>query len=92
MKYLRQNHTKLWTRSQFLTLSKVDYVTKNLPESFNHWIESEKVRNLDDLFDVIRPKLMVKWNKRRSIGEKMEGNIVESIVKNLRDRSRNFHR
>lgn len=70
----------------------MDYVTKNLPESFNHWIESEKVRNLDDLFDVIRQELMVKWNKRRSIGEKMEGNIVESIMKNLRDRSRNFHR
>jgi hypothetical protein len=30
MKYLQQEHKKLWTRSQIGTLSKVDYVTNNL--------------------------------------------------------------
>ncbi|WVZ64844.1 hypothetical protein U9M48_014311 [Paspalum notatum var. saurae] len=35
-KWLQENHTKLWTRSQFSTLSKVDYVTNNLVESCNH--------------------------------------------------------
>ena len=90
VKYLRQNHTKLWTRSQFSTLSKVDYVTNNLAESFNNWIKSEKDRNLDDLMDVIRQKLMVKWNKRRKIARKMEGKILPHIVKNLKERSRNL--
>ena len=90
VKYLRQNHTKLWTRSQFSTLYKVDYVTNNLAESFNNWIKSEKDRNLDDLMDVIRQKFMVKWNKRRKIARKMEGKILPHIVKNLKERSRNL--
>ena len=90
VKYLRQNHTKLWTRSQFSTLSKVDYVTNNLAESFNNWIKIEKDRNLDDLMDVIRQKLMVKWNKRRKIAGKMDGKILPHIVKNLKERSRNL--
>mgnify|MGYP003702980555 CR=1 FL=1 len=38
MKYLKENHKKLWTRSQFSTLSKVDYVTNNLAEAFNKWV------------------------------------------------------
>jgi hypothetical protein len=37
MKWLQENHKKLWTRSQFSTLSKVDYVTKNLAKTFNKW-------------------------------------------------------
>lgn len=38
MKWLQENHKKLWTRSQFSTLSKVDYVTNNLAETFNKWV------------------------------------------------------
>ncbi|WVZ74596.1 hypothetical protein U9M48_022760, partial [Paspalum notatum var. saurae] len=54
MKFLQDNHKKLWTRSQFSTLSKVDYVTNNLSESCNHWVKPEKGRHLDDLLDAIR--------------------------------------
>jgi hypothetical protein len=36
MKYLLDTHKKLWTRSQYRTTSKVDYVTNNLAESFNN--------------------------------------------------------
>ena len=36
IKYLQETHKKLWTRSQYKTLSKVDYVTTNLAESFNN--------------------------------------------------------
>ena len=42
MVYLQQNHTKLWTRNQYSTLSKVDYVTNNLAESFNNWIKMRR--------------------------------------------------
>jgi hypothetical protein len=35
MKWLQKSHKKLWTRSQFSTLSKVDYVTNILAETFN---------------------------------------------------------
>lgn len=59
MQYLREKHNKLWTRSQFSTLSKVDYVTNNVAESFNNWIKAEKGLNLDDFMDTLRQKLML---------------------------------
>jgi hypothetical protein len=90
MEYLKQNHKKLWTRSQFSTCSKVDYVTNNLAESFNNWIREDKALHLDDLMDRIRQKLMVKWNNRRKIARQMDGNILPSILKKLKDESRNI--
>jgi hypothetical protein len=32
MRFIRQYHSKIWSRSQFLTHCKVDYVTNNLVE------------------------------------------------------------
>ena len=60
MKYLQETHKKLWTRSQYRTLSKVDYVTNNLAESFNNWINPKKGKHLDDLLDTIRQKILIK--------------------------------
>ena len=65
MKYLQENHKKLWTRSQFSTLSKVDYITNNLAEAFNKWVKDIKSQNLDDLLDTIRQMLLIKWNNRK---------------------------
>ncbi|WVZ93737.1 hypothetical protein U9M48_039694 [Paspalum notatum var. saurae] len=53
-KYLRDCTKRLWTRSQFSTIYKVDYVINNLAESFNKWIKEFKAMNLDDLMDKIR--------------------------------------
>ncbi|WVZ81653.1 hypothetical protein U9M48_029007 [Paspalum notatum var. saurae] len=69
VKYLRDNHNKIWTRSQFSTLSKVDYGHKGM--------------HLDSLLDTLRQKLMAKFHQRRKLGEKMQGKILEHIVKNL---------
>jgi hypothetical protein len=90
MEYLKQNHKKLWTRSQFSTFSKVDYVTNNLAESFNNWITEDKTLHLDDLMDRIRQKLMVKWNNRRKIARQMDGTILAPILKKLKEESRNI--
>lgn len=62
MKYLQENHRKLWTRSQFSTLSKVDYVTNNFAEAFNKWVKDQKGLHLDDLMDTIRQMILIKWN------------------------------
>jgi len=86
--YLRQCHNKLWTRSQFSTLSKVDYVTNNLTESFNNWIKQYKSLNLDDLMDKIRQLIMMKWNQRRKIGKKLDGLILPHIIKKLKEKSK----
>jgi hypothetical protein len=91
VKYLRDNHNKIWTRSQFSTLSKVDYVTNNLAESCNNWVKGHKGMHLDSLLDTLRQKIMAKFHKRRKLGEKMQGKILEHIVKNLAERSRNLN-
>jgi hypothetical protein len=90
MEYLRQCHTRLWTRSQFSTRCKVDYVTNNLVESFNSWIKHHKSLNLDAFMDKIRQLLMIKWEQRRTVSRKLEGLILPHIVKKLKERSRNL--
>ena len=86
--YLRKCHSRLWTRSQFSTRSKVDYVTNNLAESFNNWIKEHKSLNLDDFLDKIRQLLMTKWNQRRKISRKLDGLILPHIIKKLNEQSR----
>jgi hypothetical protein len=90
MKYLQNTHKKLWTRSQFSTLSKVDYVTNNLAESFNNWIKGEKVKHLDDLMDTIRQKLLIKWNQRKKVAKNFQGKILPHIMQKLRENSYNL--
>ncbi|CAO2145752.1 unnamed protein product, partial [Urochloa humidicola] len=90
MDYIRGSHTKIWTRSQFLTHCKVDYVTNNLVESFNNWIKSWKALNLDDFVDKVRGLLMDKWYARRSAAKKMRGLILPHIMKKLKEDSFNL--
>ena len=52
--YLETQHSKLWARSQFCELSKVDYVHNNLAESFNSTIRQRKDHYVVDLLDKIR--------------------------------------
>ena len=90
MIYLADNHKKLWTRSQYRTTSKVDYVTNNLAESFNKWIKLEKSKHLDDLLDTIRQKILIKWNHRKRVAMKFTGKILPHIEKKLREDSYNL--
>lgn len=90
MVYLHENHKKLWTRSQYRTGSKVDYVTNNLAESFNNWIKPEKGKNIDDLLDTIRQKLLIKWNHRKRVAMKFTGKILPHIERKLREDSYNL--
>ena len=85
MKFLQQNHKLLWTRSQFGTDSKVDYVTNNFVESFNNWIKVEKAKRIDDLMDTIRQKLLIKWNTRKKVAKKFVGKILPHVMQQLRE-------
>lgn len=86
--YLRKWHKKLWTRSHFSTICKVDYVTNNLAESFNNWVKHYKSMNVDDFMDKIRQLLMIKWNQRRKVGRKVDGLILPHIVKRRKENNR----
>jgi hypothetical protein len=89
--YLRKSHTRLWARSQFSTICKVDFVTNNLAECFNNWIKHHKSLNLDDFMDKIRQMLMIKWNQRRKISRKLDGLILPHIMKKLYEKSRELN-
>ncbi|WVZ87823.1 hypothetical protein U9M48_034399 [Paspalum notatum var. saurae] len=86
--YLRQFHTRLWTRSQFSPFCKVDYVTNNLAECLNNWLKHHKSLNLDDLMDKIRQLIMIKWNQRRKVTKKWDGRVLPHIIKKLNEQSR----
>ncbi|KAM3255359.1 hypothetical protein ACQJBY_048590 [Aegilops geniculata] len=89
--YLRKWHTRLWTRSQFSTICKVDYVTNNLAECFNNWIKHHKSLNLDDLMDKLRQMIMIMWNRRRKVAKKLVGLILPHIIKKLNAKSRELN-
>jgi len=81
--YLETHHSKLWARSQFSELSKVDYVHNNLAESFNSTIRKLKDLYLVDLLDRIRIEYAQKFHFRVGIAEaKFMGHIIIPAVMN----------
>jgi len=52
--YMDGHHGKVWSRSQFNEICKVDYVTSNLAESFNAKVKSLKGLMMWQIFDKIR--------------------------------------
>ena len=81
--YLETHHSKLWARSQFSELSKVDYVHNNLAESFNSTIRKLKGLYMVDLLDKIRIEYMEKFHFRANIAAaKFMGHIVIPAVLN----------
>ena len=81
--YLETHHSKLWARSQFSELSKVDYVHNNLAESFNSTIRKLKGHYVVDLLDRIRIEYMQKFHYRAGIAEaKFMGHIIIPAVMN----------
>jgi hypothetical protein len=52
--YMENHHIKVWARSKFNEVCKVDYVNNNLAECFNSWIRKIKGLHLVDMLDKIR--------------------------------------
>ena len=67
--YLDAHHGKVWSRSKFNEICKVDYVTSNLAECFNAKIKSVKGLLLWQTFDKIRHMIMIKMDFRKRILE-----------------------
>jgi len=64
MRWIEENHKHLWTRTDFSTSSKCNYVTNNIAESFNNWIKEDKSLPVIELMDKIRQKIMEKLFQR----------------------------
>ena len=89
-KYLEEHHTKLWARSMFGELSKVDFVCNNLAESFNDKISGMKTLGIVILLDAIRQCIMVKIDLRQRICARnfLGHKIVPKVVMLLNARTR----
>lgn len=83
LEWLETYHPLKWMRSAFNPEIKCDYVTNNLAESFNNWIKDYKDLPVYELADKYREKVMVLWNKRRRIAERMTGKILPAVNKQL---------
>ena len=88
--YLETHHSKLWARSQFSELSKVDYVHNNLAESFNSTIRKLKGLYIVDLLGKIRIEYMKKFHVRAGIAAaKFMGHIIiPSVMNDLKTKTR----
>jgi hypothetical protein len=67
---------------------KCDYINKNLAECFNNWVKDHKDLPVVELADKIREKIMVTWEKRRRISERLSGVILPAIIQQLNAKSR----
>ena len=88
--YMDEKHTKIWMRSKFNELCKVDYVNNNLAESFNAWVRKIKDLHVVDLLDRIRVMIMAKFELRQRIArERFAGHkIIPVVMTRLHDKTR----
>ena len=88
--YLEQHHTKLWARSKFGELSKVDYVCNSLAEIFSSKIAHLKSLAMVLLLDAIRQYIMVKIDFRKRIcARKFVGHkLVPKVISLMNKRSK----
>jgi hypothetical protein len=89
--FLNTHHNRVWTRSKFLAMKKVEYVSNNLAEVFNNWIREVKQLALVELLDKLREMIMILLQKRRAVGAKMQGYILPSVIKELNLKSKGLH-
>ena len=88
--YMDEHHGKLWSRSKFNEICKVDYVTNNLAECFNAKFKSVKGLLLWQAFDKIRQTIMIKMALRKRIAEtQYVGHLMlPSLIKALHAKPR----
>jgi hypothetical protein len=90
--YPEKDHPKLWARSKFNEICKVDYVNNNLAESFNAWIRKVKGLHVVDMSDKIRQMIMAKFEFRQKIATKnfVDHKIIPNVMKSLHAKTRSL--
>jgi hypothetical protein len=89
--FLRKEHNRVWMRSKFSAMTKVEYVSNNLAEVFNNWIREYKTLALVEFLDKLRDMIMQMREKRRTIAEGLQGYILPSVIKELNQKSKGLH-
>ena len=90
--YLEEHHTKLWARSLFNEVCKIDFVNNNLAESFNSKIRKWKGVHIVDLLDKIRQFIMEKFDLRQQIAAAtfIGHIIIPKVMKMLHAKSKDL--
>ena len=83
IQYLQDYHNRIWYRCGFSELSKCDYLTNNVAESFNSQVKDMKGLLIHELVDGIREMVMQKRYLRRNIGKAMADEILPNVIKEL---------
>ncbi|XP_062180550.1 uncharacterized protein LOC133884951 [Phragmites australis] len=86
--YLNKWHSLIWMRCLFNMDIKCDYINNNLVECFNNWIKDLKDFPVHDLADMIRQKIMILFDKRRRIAERLDHKILPYVLNQLKARTR----
>ena len=81
--YLEENHPRIWYRSGFSELSKCDYLTNNVSESFNAQIKHLKGLHLHELVDRIRELIMEKRYIRKKLEQQWQDGVLPQVMKDL---------
>ncbi|CAD6249714.1 unnamed protein product [Miscanthus lutarioriparius] len=90
IEYLEEHHSRIWYRCAFSELSKCDYLTNNVLESFNAQIKKLKGLHLHELCDRLREFIMEKRYIRKKIARQWEDGILPSVLKDLNAISKNL--
>jgi hypothetical protein len=81
--YLENHHNRIWYRCGMSELSKCDYLTNNVLESFNSQVKHMKGLLVHELVDGMREMVMQKRYLRRKIGREMAVDILPNVIKEL---------
>jgi hypothetical protein len=81
--YLSKIDPSTWARSWFSTFPKCDLIVNNLSECFNAWILKQCDLPIISLFEMLRTKLMKRYQKKREGISNMEGTICPKIMAQL---------
>ena len=90
IEYLEEHHSRIWYRCAFSELSKCDYLTNNVLESFNAQIKKLKGLHLHELVDRLRELIMEKRYIRKKIARQWEDGILPGVLKDLNAISKNL--
>jgi hypothetical protein len=88
--YLETYHKLLWMRSKFSEEIKCDFISNNLADLWNKWIKDMKDLPVAELADAIRSKIMDLLARRKKIGEKLDGEMLPIIVRQLNAMTRSL--
>jgi hypothetical protein len=81
--YLSDIDPSSWSRAWFSTFPKCDLIVNNLSECFNAWIVKQRDLPIISLLEMLRNKLMKRYQKKREGIRNMTGWICPKIMVRL---------